>query len=342
MAQQWLLVLFLACTLPVSSSPVAITNSLSLGPNHGDPIQMTQKIANLSMDGIPMDFKLLLSMGPLQPGLLPKQAYYYGAIKAAEILALEDFDGVTGKRVFTTTKYPQLRVETSTSPEIPHIPRKYVIWGLMLSCGLMDQVSGFGMVFYTLQWKGREVGGLAYTIVNQPQLSSESRSNITEETEDTDVVLSNSYTATYSATLSGNSTSQSGLTVPSNSGLVSATFMRHGGPLKEDNIFMCILMALASAAKMPNHQRITNFWYSKMDDYDSEIVTNQQPPSRSQRPYYTFESFIKSMGLYGSYFVTEERFFETAMMTMVDDVPIAITVLRHVRTELDHAEVSTA
>ena len=342
--QKWLLVVFLACTLCVSTSPVATDNWISLSNTNKIPIDVNQRITNLSgIPGIPTDFKLQRQWGPILPVHLPNKAYFYSAIRAAEILALEDWDGVMGNRDFETTKYPQLRITTNT--RYGTIPRKYVIWGLLVSCGLMDRVSGFGWVFFDVQWQGREVGGIAFTLTRNPappQLDSESPSNTTEETEQNRFVSSDHSNITYSTALSDTSTSQTGLTVPSIAGIVSATFKRHGGPLDEENIYMIILLALVQAAEQPNGRRITSFRHSEFDDYDTEMYTNQQPPNRSARPYYTFEVLIKTLALCAQYMNTENRLYETGMMSMVDGDPVGLSLLRHVRTESDQGEISTA
>ena len=341
--QQWLLVLSLAFTVPVSSSPTATNNSNLLNPTNMNRIEMTQKIANLSAGGIPSDFKLQLLMGPHRPFHLPNKAYFYSAIRALELLALEDWDGVTGKRDFETTKYPDLRILTNTRYET--IPRKYVIWALFLSCGVMKEVYGFGSVFFEMKWQEREVGGIAFDLMRKPprpHLLSGDFSNTTEVTEQSRVVSSDHRNVTYSSALSDVSTSQTGLTVPSNAGIVSAIFIQHGGYLHETNIYMMILMALVDAAKEPNQHRIDRLWRSSFDDYHTELYTIQEPPSRSQRPYYTFGVLIRSLALYAEYFVTENKFLETGMMTMVDEVPVATTLLRRERTASDQNEVSTA
>lgn len=341
--QQWLTVLLLVCTLRVLSSPVASSNSKMLSPMGKHPMDMTQKIANLSIGGIPADFKLLLLMGPNRPFHLPNKAYYYSAIEAVEKLALEDWDGVMGNREFESTKYRQLRITTNT--RYGSIPRKYVIWGLVLSCGLMDQVTGFGGVFFEVQWQGREVGGLAYTLIQNPlplHFNSENLSNTTEETEQNRVVSSNHRNATYSTALSDKTTSQTGLTVPSNAVSVKATFERYGGALNEAAVYLTVLMALVHAAGNPEQRRVNRLWRSETDEYHAEIITNQQPPSRSQPPYYTFETLIRSLALYAKYFVAENKLYETTMLTWVGNVVIGVSVLRKIRTGSDQAEVSTA
>lgn len=258
---------------------------------------------------------------------LPDRAYYYAAIMALKEVALEDFNGVARNQNFHNTRFPGLVVMMNTHYDT--VPRKYVVWGLLLACGLMEQAIGFGHLFFSLQWRGREVAGLAFSPARSTFQISDGRPNGTETTTPNEVPSIDDVQVTNSTATPGTTASETVSTGASNADTLSVTIERHGSLLRASDVYMELLFALAHAAPKPSNTRITRVWKSEMDDYHTTFSTNQVPATRSEPPYYTFRVLIESLALAADHVVQENQYYEFDMLIKVNDVAIASALLSH-------------
>lgn len=262
---------------------------------------------------------------------LPRRAYYYAAIMAMKELALEDFNGVMRDQHFRTTRFPQLNVSMNTHYET--VPRKYVVWGLFLACAIMEEGTGFGWNFFSLQWQGREVAGLAFSPLLPTPQPSDGGPDGTKTTTPNQVSSIDESKVTNSTATLGTTASQTDSPGASNDDTVAVTLQHIGGPLRDIDVYMELLDAMAHAAPNPPDRRITRVWTSEFDDCHATFSTNQVPATRSEPPHYTFRVLIESLALAAEHIVEENQYYEFGMLIKVNDVAIASALLIHKRVE---------
>ena len=296
--------------------------------SHDNPTDI-QQITNLGAAGIPLDFKLEHQFGPIQIGV-PPQAYYYSAIKAMKELALEDYNGVIRGETWRTDRFPRLIIEMNTHHAT--IPRKYVIWGLFLACATMETVTGFGLNFFSMQWQGREVGGLAFSPIHSPSpLFGYLANSTSNQASSQDVVVTDRPSTVVTS---------SNQTDSLQADAVSVVIAHHGGPLSMFDVMNNIEIAILTAARETLNDRITHVWTAEEDALHTTFSTNQaQSPARSVPPFYTFKVLIESLALAAEQLVAANQYYELAMVVKVDGVAVGSSFLIHKRFMADVSKV---
>ena len=278
-------VLFFTWTQWVSSSPLTVSNPSSLVSTTANLTHNLLTVANLSQIAVPQDFKI-------EPNFLrisgqPTEAYFYNIISALKEVALEHFHGDTPPTVFRTTRFPMVDIQLTGQ----QLQARFVVWGLLLAIFWMNNFPFlFNTAFFRLEWQGVTVGGLLFG----PTQPDNTPKQLT-----TDALIVNDTSA------------------------VSVNFTPYGRELDQVDMFMAIISALSEAAVKPANERVAGIFNSFFDHYHCQITSTGVMPTRTDPPYYTFETLIQSLWLATEYIVTNNQKWQLRMLVKVNNVPVA-------------------
>lgn len=339
----------LAWTPTVLSSPLAVSNPLSLNSatiNTTD--SLAHNIANLSQIPIPPGFKI--SVESVESSTLSAEAFYYSNIVALAKIACSEFDGVIPHRVFRNDRFPLHITFDTLSPSSP-MPTKYAVWGLVLATLAMKDVIGFKEAFYSLQWQGSQVGSITIRDPGGVSRFLKGRIGKSEEVANNRVIsgLPTEFCKYGTASLE-KLAEGTNLTAPLNARGLTIYFRSRGRQLDKDTVFMTIISALSEAVLKDTYARVTDVFNSYFDGFHARFTTDEVSPAPTVPPYYTFELLIASLKYASEYLVEYKAWRELEMTLLVNGNLVGESVLRYMRYpplttalgNLTRAGVSTA
>ena len=313
----------------VLSSPLAVSNPLSLSSGSFNlTVPVGYPTVSLSQIRIPTDFKLEPQF--TNPNHQPKEAYYYNIIVALASVAIKDFDGVVTEQVYTTDRFPRLPVFFNTPPPSGPIPTRYAVWALTLAPVFLDVVIGFKTVFFSLQWLGEEVGGLALGDSRSISRFLESHSNETDKmTHNLAMSAAPIEAATPGIVALEELVEATNLTAPSNADRLNIEFEYYGQTLLKQSIFLAIISALSDVAVKAHQDKVIGKFSSFFDDEHALFTTEAIEPARTSPPYYTYGTMIGTLALAADYLVQHRDYHELKMKIKVNDIVVANAALSY-------------
>ncbi|KAL8837773.1 MAG: hypothetical protein Q9170_002391 [Blastenia crenularia] len=269
------------------SSPSTPRNSLASPSESKETTNITSPILS-----IPSDFRVNRIFD--SPVGFIQQACFINLIAAMTHVALGEFSGAMPVAGFRSTRFQQPVIEVN-SPDDSDIPRKYVVWGLFLTAFAMDASSSYHKSFYSLTWKGREVGGIGIW-GNMP--GQDKQPNLPTPTP---------------------------IATPSNHDL-SISYAYFGGTFTfmKPTIYMTIITSLMEAAPQNTDDSIQETIINFLHNEPCALIVTPTPVARSARgPYFTNKDLIDTLAKAADYFVGKNLYRQLSFNISIDTVMVA-------------------
>ncbi|KAL8645348.1 MAG: hypothetical protein Q9226_007348 [Calogaya cf. arnoldii] len=311
---QWLPVLFFAWARLTTSIPVSANErALSIFPGVGPSISMLPR-TNLSQIEIPQDFKIAPRFGLPGP---PQEGFFYNTIIALKEIALGEYNGIMPLQTFASRRFPEPNIHFYGNSHVPGIPRRYLIWGLMISIWNMLFTSDFRSSLVLLYYRDVEVGGILFgpqTTIPSP-LRPPARKGIS--TPERQLLTSNPSNNSHSK--SNNIT-----TTPLSTNRVTVLINPFGNPFTPNNLYMGIISALSEAAIYPSTDRLQEPFSSHFDTFPCYFVTRPVMPPRRTPPIYEWRHLIQALPQVMEYMIGVQVFRESSLEIKVDGVTVGL------------------
>ncbi|KAL8994571.1 MAG: hypothetical protein Q9169_005489, partial [Polycauliona sp. 2 TL-2023] len=256
---QWLPILVFACTRLAASTPLTVKEEVPSSFPAISPFISIPSRTQLSQVDIPEDFTIYPRFAASGS---PPESYFYNAIIALKDVALGDYEQIMPIQRTATRRFPQPVIQFYGIGA--GMPRKYLVWGLVMSVWNMLYTSNFKDALVLLYDRGREVGGILYGPQEiQNRLLSQRKG---------DPVTTRKLLSTLS--ISSNSTggsqfNQNNITsTPLMTNRVAVLINPFGDPIPANNIYMTIISVLSEAAVHPSTDRIQEAFTSHFDAID--------------------------------------------------------------------------
>lgn len=257
------------------------------------PLSSSKDFTNLTtpVASIPSDFETHPQFR--FPFGFPPEACYVNMIAALREAALADFDQEMRVANYRTTKFPQ-PIITIRSPAMEPIPRKFVVWGLLLTAFYMRLHRAFQLSFFSLHWKGEEAGGIG---IGSPPRA----------------------TGTMISDLS---------TVPSNRDIAVDYEFFGAQTLGKDAVFMTIISALSEAAPPPADTRIQETWINFLHTENCLFTVVPTEAARTTMMF-TYQDLIQTLSKAADFFSDSNRYQQLSMHITFAGTKIAQAAFVH-------------
>ncbi|KAL8855380.1 MAG: hypothetical protein Q9178_007977 [Gyalolechia marmorata] len=283
-----LTVTYLARAHFVSCAP-SDTNLSRAQPRSTNPANLTHLLTS-----IPSDFNIERHFELPNPYL--PEACFVNIIAALRDAASGDFAGRMPIANYRTTRFLQPLIKID-SPNHADIQRKYLVWGLFLTAYHLRVHHEFHLSFFSLRWKGEEVGivgvgGLRFAggVTNSLHTKTPSSNN--------DFQISRAYFGTK--------------------------------VIRKGSVFMTIASALMEAAPSPLHTRIQSTWINFMQNEQCAFVITPSEVARTAAgPFFRNEDLIDVLTKATDYFAQDNVYRQMEMNVSVAGVVIAQAVFLH-------------
>ncbi|KAL8674778.1 MAG: hypothetical protein Q9168_000862 [Polycauliona sp. 1 TL-2023] len=321
-SQHWFPILIFAWTRLAASAPLdangrALPSSQGVGPSILVPTR-----TDLSQIDIPEGFTIQLRYGLPGP---PPECYFYNTIIALEGVALGDYDGFMPLQHTSTHRFP--------TPVIQFygmgmgVPRKYLVWGFVMSIWKMLYTSTFKYCLVILYYHGVEVGGILYGPQEDIPSSLLHRPAKEENTQTTTPNLLSAASDPSITTTTSNS-SQSDLknitSIRVAANRVTVAINPFGDPIPPNNIYMTIISALSEAAIHPSTDRLQEPFSSQFSNMPCHFVTRPIMPARRTSPIYEWGHLIQALPQVMEYMIARPSFRESSMSIKFDGVTVGL------------------
>ncbi|KAL9598563.1 MAG: hypothetical protein Q9219_004394 [cf. Caloplaca sp. 3 TL-2023] len=235
----------------------------------------------------------------------PPEACFLNIIAALHQAALGDFKGTIRTAGYRTTRFRQPLVVVNEPGDTNRIPSAYVVWGFFLTSQHLQITQSFAQSFYSLQWKGIEVGGIG--IGTGP--------------------------ARPSATTTGDPATL-------RNRALSIDFAFYGNQdLGKDAVYMTIISALVNAAPPPANEPVRETWSSFLHDQPVIFVVVPTTAARSSAPYFTYEDLIYTAARSADHCVSNGEYRPLKMSVSIGGVKVAdgvITTRSHISPSISN------
>ncbi|KAI4221308.1 MAG: hypothetical protein L6R36_006992 [Xanthoria steineri] len=267
--------------------------------------------ANLSQVAVPQDFKIFPRSGGQH---LPREGFFYNTILALRDVALGNYNTIMPIQRFTSERFPEPVVQFYGNGA--GLPRRYLVWGLLMSIWNMIYTSDFRTLLVTLYYRSAEVGGILFG----PQESGTGSLRLpTTKDEDTTVTPPSNGTTTNDPSHPQR--------IPSNplpSNRVTVAISPFGSAMPATNVYMALISALSEAAVHPATDRLEETFTSNFDGFACSLVTRPVMPPRRTPPVYQWGHLIVALPLVMEEFVGRAEFRESSLSIKVDGVTVGL------------------
>ncbi|KAL8849454.1 MAG: hypothetical protein Q9221_005536 [Calogaya cf. arnoldii] len=273
---------------------------------------------NLSQIKIPQDFTIAPQFG--LPGS-PQEGFFYNTIIALKEIALGEYNGIMPLQIFSSPRFPEPMIHFYGLGAIAGIPRRYLIWGLMISIWQMLFTSDFRSALVILYFRGVEVGGILFgpqaTITRLPRPPA--RKGIS--TPERQLLTSN---PSNSAAANSRYKSNNITNTPLSTNRVTVLIDPFGNPFTPSSLYMCIISALSEAAIYPSTDRIQEPFTSHFDTFPCYFITRPVMPPRRTPPIYEWRHLIQALPQVMEYMVDKGVFRESTVSIKVDGITVGL------------------
>ncbi|KAI4111364.1 MAG: hypothetical protein LQ339_000563 [Xanthoria mediterranea] len=269
--------------------------------------------ANLSQIAVPQDFKIFPRSGGQH---LPREGFFYNTILALKDVALGNYNTIMPIQRFTSERFPEPVIQFYGNGA--GLPRRYLVWGLLMSIWNIIFTSDFRTLLVTLYYRSAEVGGILFG----PQESGTGplRLPTAKEEEDTTVPPpSNGTPNDYPFHPAKN--------IPSNplpSNRVTTEISPFGAAMPARNVYMALISALSEAAVHGATDRLEETFTSHFDGFPCSLVTRPVMPPRRIPPVYQWGHLIVALPQVMEEFVGRAEFRESSLSIKVDGVTVGL------------------
>ncbi|KAL9000928.1 MAG: hypothetical protein Q9188_005567 [Gyalolechia gomerana] len=270
----------------VSCAP-SDTNLSGPQPRSTNPANLTHLLTLLPSDfNIERQFELPIPYLP--------EACFVNIITALGDAASGDFAGSMPIANYRTTRFLQPLIKIN-SPNLADIQRKYLVWGLFLTAYHLRMYNEFHLSFFSLRWKGEEVGIVS---VGSPMF----RGGVTNSLHTTTPSPTNDFQISHA--------------------YFGTQVIRKGA------VFMTIARALMEAAPPPLNTRIQSTWINYMrNEQCAFFVTPSEVARTAAGPFFTNEDLIYVLTKATDYFAQDDVYRQMEMNISVAGVVIAQAVV---------------
>ncbi|KAI4167621.1 MAG: hypothetical protein LQ343_007068 [Gyalolechia ehrenbergii] len=264
--------------------------------NLSKPQPRSTNQANLThlLTSIPSDFNIERHFELPIPYL--SEACFVNIIAVLRDAASGDFAGSMPIANYRSTRFLQPLIKIN-SPNMADIQRKYLVWGLFLTAYHLHIYNEFHLSFFSLRWKGDEVGivGVGGPIFGAGVTNS---LHTTTPSPTNDFQISHAYFGTQ--------------------------------VIRKGAVFMTIASALMEAAPPPLYTRIQSTWINYMQNEPCAFfVTPSEVARTAAGPFFTNEDLIDVLTKATDYFAQDEVYRQMEMNVSVAGAVIAQAVFLH-------------
>ncbi|KAI4286168.1 MAG: hypothetical protein L6R38_000150 [Xanthoria sp. 2 TBL-2021] len=271
---------------------------------------------NLSQVEIPKDFMIYprsVSLGP------PREGFFYNTIIALQEVALGDYNAIMPVQSFSSGRFPEPAVQFYGMGA--GLPRRYLVWGLVMSIWNMLFTSDFRTSLVLLLYRYEEVGGIYFG----PQESVTSLLRLPARKGDTTVTRKILPTSDPSNSTTKDSSNPNNITInPLTANRVTVEINSFGSPFPANNVFMAIISALSEAAVHPSTDRLQDPFSSHFESLACYFVTRPVMPPRRTPPIYEWRHLIQALPQVMEYMVARAVYRESSIEIKVDGVTVGL------------------
>ncbi|KAL8771741.1 MAG: hypothetical protein Q9209_002932 [Squamulea sp. 1 TL-2023] len=282
---------------------LATSNSVKPSSQRINPSIPMPSHPKLSQINIPKDFRVVptsvASQGPSE------EAFFYNTIIALKELALGDYNGNMPVQSFASMRFPEPAIQFYGMDTV--IPRKYIIWGLLISIYNMVSTADFRTRLVVLYYLNVEVGGITFgrpTTVN----GLLHRHAMKGGTKLTGQPFNENHTAT----------------TPLAANRVTIDLTPFGSIIKPSNLFMTIISALSEAAPHFATTPLDGPFTSQFQTFPCRLATRPIQPPRRTPPVYEWRHLVHALGQVTEFVVGKVVSMEMTMSINVDGTTVGL------------------